>query len=290
MPPRCLSLLLAGLALSYGISGAQHSSYHRLYVFGDSYSDIGEGYLDGNGPTAIAYLAGHLGFKLLPSTTAEKQNHSLDFAISGARTGAGTGSKVEGALLGYGMRNQVDDFAALVRSHQIAFNSAVTLFFIAGGLNDSKLPTETTVANLEGEIRTLYSLGARHFALALMPTAIPNFSAVGQRLNPALTLIPHQLAPELPHADILLSHWGPFFDDVMNSPAQYGIRNTTDACAGRAIFHQDATACSSPDDHFYYHGGHPSTAVHKIVGAKLYRELLTAQPRSNADHSPAKPR
>ena len=30
--------------------------YTRLYVFGDSYSDIGAGYIDGNGPTAVAYL------------------------------------------------------------------------------------------------------------------------------------------------------------------------------------------------------------------------------------------
>jgi hypothetical protein len=34
--------------------------YTQLYVFGDSYSDSGSGYLDTNGPTAVAYLAEHL--------------------------------------------------------------------------------------------------------------------------------------------------------------------------------------------------------------------------------------
>jgi phospholipase/lecithinase/hemolysin len=270
-------LLFASLA-----AASPHQPYQRLYVFGDSYSDIGAGYLDGDGPTAVAYLAEHLGLQLLPANTPHPAGASLDFAVSGARTGEGAGSKVAGAWLGYGMQNQVNDFAALVRSRKIRFKPKKTLFFIAGGLNDGKLATETTVANLENEIRTLYSLGARHFALALLPTAIPDFSAVGQRLNPALTLIPPQLAHEWPKAQISLSHWGPFFDEVLNNPTPYGIRNTTDACAGRAIFHQDATPCSSPADHFYYHAGHPSTAVHKIVGEKLYRELFTGPPPPDA--------
>src|SRR5665213_3323029 len=34
--------------------------YTQLYVFGDSYSDSGSGYIDTNGPTAVVYLAQHL--------------------------------------------------------------------------------------------------------------------------------------------------------------------------------------------------------------------------------------
>jgi phospholipase/lecithinase/hemolysin len=246
---------------------------HRMYVFGDSYCDIGEGYLDGNGPTAVAYLAQRLGFNLVPANAANVANQSLDFAISGAQTGSGTGSKTGSALLGYGMRNQVDDFAAKVNAHAITFDPKTTLFFIAGGLNDRHLPSATTVANLTGEIKTLYGLGARRFAVALLPTAIPAFSAVGKRLNPEIARIPAELSPRLAGAQIALSHWGLFYDDVMLHPAQYGITNTTDACAGRKIFHQDATPCASPGTHFFYHEGHPSTATHKAVGDKLYEEL-----------------
>src|SRR3954451_15514045 len=82
--------------------------FDRLYVFGDSYSDIGEGYLDGNGPTAVAYLAKRLGLTLMPSNAANSSAQSLDFAVSGAQTGNGSGRKVENATLGYGMQNQVD--------------------------------------------------------------------------------------------------------------------------------------------------------------------------------------
>ncbi len=65
-------ILLAGAMGLFGQSIESLSSaaqpITRLYVFGDSYSDTGAGYLDGNGPTAIAYLAGRLGLPLaLPS-------------------------------------------------------------------------------------------------------------------------------------------------------------------------------------------------------------------------------
>jgi phospholipase/lecithinase/hemolysin len=124
------------------------------------------------------------------------------------------------------MQNQVDDFAARVASHDVTFKPDSTLFFIAGGLNDKKLPSETTVSNLEDEMKRLYGLGARHFALALLPTAIPSFSAVGERLNPELSKVPKEISFQLPEARIYLSHWGPFFDEVMHNPAQYGIANT----------------------------------------------------------------
>jgi len=278
MPRLCTLTVAVVLAASSLLSpalaqSAKSAPIHRMYVFGDSYSDIGEGYLDGNGPTAVAYLAQRLGLKLVPSTAADIAGQSVDFAISGAQTGSGTGKRTEGVLIGYGMRNQVDDFAAKVNSHAIAFDPETTLFYFAGGLNDRNLTSATTVANLSGEIKTLYDLGARRFAVALLPTAIPAFSAVGKRLNPELAGIPDELAPQLPGAQIYLSHWGAFYDDVMLHPAQYGMTDTTNACAGRAIHHEDTTPCASPATHFYYHAGHPSTATHKIVGDKLYEEL-----------------
>ena len=63
------------------------------------------------------------------------------------------------------------------------------------------------------------------------------------------------MAAEFPDASFGLSDWGRFFDDVMRNPAKYGIENTKDACAGRAIFDQDTTPCSKPSVYFYYHSG-----------------------------------
>ncbi|MGC4048713.1 MAG: SGNH/GDSL hydrolase family protein [Paludibaculum sp.] len=253
--------------------------FERLYVFGDSYSDSGAGYIDGNGPTAVVYLAQHLGLNLLPATKPENSKSSLNYAVSGARTDRGTGRRIETALLGYGMRNQVEDFAAGVRAHSIEFDGGRALFFIAGGLNDSRLATETTVENLKEEIRILHSVGARRFELALLPMSLPNFSQVGRRLNPDLARIPQEIRAEFPDVQITLSSWGLYMDYVMRDAVGFGLQNSAAACAGRAIFHEDTTPCLQPSTYFYYHAGHPSTAVHQIVGGKLYEELLSAGPK-----------
>ena len=249
----------------------------RMYVFGDSYSDTGAGYLDGNGPTAIAYLADRFGLKLALPNDADANAHSINFAVSGGQTGRGSGSRLKGVLLGRGMMDQVDDFVTRVKAKKISFAPESTLFFLAGGLNDGRLPSAETVANLKAELRDLYSVGARRFRLALLPTAIPNFSEVGKRLNPELQRIPRDVESELPGASVRLSYWGPFFDEVMGNPSAYGIENTKDACAGRAIFGENENPCSKPDAYYYYHAGHPSTAVHKVVGEKLYSEFQSSR-------------
>ncbi len=247
-----------------------------MYVFGDSYSDIGEGYLDGNGPTAVAYFAHQLGINLLPANAAPTAHDSLDFAISGAGTGSGSGTQIDGALLGVGMHKQVDDFHEMVIEGSLRFRPESTLFFIAGGLNDDKLPSRITAQNLTYVVQTLYASGARNFVIALLPTAIPSFSAVGRRLNPVLARLHKQLLLQFSGAHITLSRWGLYFDDVILHPAQYGFTDISEPCAGRAIFHQDPTPCRSPDTHFYFHEGHPSTAVNRIVGNRLHGELQDA--------------
>jgi phospholipase/lecithinase/hemolysin len=245
----------------------------RIYVFGDSYSDIGRGWVDTDGSTAVAYLAHRLGLMMVPSNEKDAAENSLDFAVSGAPTGENLGHMVPRGWLGFGMKNQVAQFVARVHDGSIVFDPETTLFFIAGGLNDKRIPTDETVANLEIEIQSLYDAGARRFRVAILPEKIPAFSEVGKRLNPALKNIPTEMQPKLKGAGIKLSQWGAFFDAVMDNPSKYGITDTTNQCAGRAIFDEDITPCASPATHFYYHKGHPSTAVHKAVGDMLYEEI-----------------
>jgi len=249
--------------------------YSRLYVFGDSYSDIGAGYIDGNGPTAVAYLGWLMGLQVAPSKAASAAGGSLVFAVSGAGTGEGEGRRVKEALLGYGMMNQVRDFAARVKSGEIVFDPQTTLFFLAGGLNDGRRETATTLANLRQELQILGELGAKHFTIARLPTKIPQFAAVGLRLNPAYEQFVRE---EGAGRDLWLNGWGAAFDEVIEHPAPHGIVNTTSACAGRAIFDQDPTPVADPSTFFFYHEGHPSTAVHRIVGKKLFEEIAARAP------------
>ena len=259
-------------------SASPTTPYTRLYVFGDSYSDIGAGYIDGNGPTAVAYLGWLMGLPITSSHAPTALGRSLVFAVSGAGSGEGEGHRVKEAVLGYGMLNQVRDFASRVKSGDIRFEPQSALFFIAGGLNDGRLRTDQTIANLRRLIETIRGLGGRHVTLAQLPTKIPPFAAVALRLNPALQQFADREGRSL-GIDLWMNHWGQGFDDVMGHPGAYGIANTTDACAGRALFDQDPTPVGDPGTFFFYHEGHPSTAVHRIVGKKLFEELKGHPPR-----------
>ena len=166
----------------------------------------------------------------------------------------------------------------MTKSKPLHFDPATTLFFLAGGLNDRGTPAGYTQENLEGEIDTLYSLGARRFMVAILPTKIRQFATAGTAFNPELTKIPAEELAKHPDIRIANSDWGAFLDEVMTNPAKYGITDTTNLCAGRNIHHEDTTPCPTPDAHFFYHEGHPSTAVHRAVGDMLYQESLTKSP------------
>lgn len=263
------------LGLLVQTAGAEARPYSMLYVFGDSYSDSGAGYVDGNGPTAVAYLAMRMKIQFTYFGDPESKGKGLNFAVSGAKTGADEGKRyAHGELVGRGMRNQVDDFARLVQDGTIKFDAKKTMFYFAGGLNDRSLPDGATVANIEGEIETLYGLGARRFLVALLPVKIPAFATAGTRFNPQLATIPAEMRARHPDIEIANSDWGLFYDEVIEHPAKYGLTDVTSTCAGRVLRDQDPTPCASPETHFYYHEGHPSTAAHKAVGEMLYGEAM----------------
>jgi phospholipase/lecithinase/hemolysin len=182
-------------------------------------------------------------------------------------------------MLSIGMRNQVDNFVAFTKTKDIPpIDPANTMFFFLGGLNDRGKPDGYTRTNIEDEIDTLYALGARRFMVALLPTKIPQFATAGAAFNPELAHIPAEELAKHPDIRIANSDWGLFLDEVFTNPAKYGITDTIHPCAGRAIHHEDTTPCASPDTHFFYHEGHPSTAVHRAVGDMLYHEAITQAP------------
>lgn len=269
------AFLIAGVITLMSPGANAASPWTQLFVFGDSFSDTGAGYVDCDGPTAIAYVAEDLGLSLVPagSGSTSGTRRSVNFAVSGGQTGEGEGRRIKQSLLGRGMITQVKDFSQQVHAGELNFEPETTLFFIAGGLNDAALPTAQSVNNLRQIVGHLHAAGARDFRIAVLPESIAAFAAAGKKLNRSLPTLIAELRKAYPTASISLSAWGTYFDQVLSDPKAFGFSNTTEACAGRALFDQDTTPRGNPREFFYYHDGHPSTAVHRIVANHLRAEL-----------------
>ena len=284
MPHFTLALLLlcAGTLVAQ-VAPAPTTNAHPftvLYVFGDSYSDSGSGYVDSNGPTAVVYLARQLDIPFTYYGDPGSTGKGLNFAVSADSTGESAGRRFPtGVFLAFGMKNQIENFVQFSKMGMIPkIDAENTMFFFAGGLNDGGRPDGFVSANIESEIETLYGLGARRFMVAVLPTKIPAFAAAGKRANPELEKIPDEERAKHPDIRIANSHWGSFFDEVITNPAKYGITDTTTECAQRTFTDKPAVECAAPDTHFYYHSAHPSTAAHRAVGEMLYQEAITKAP------------
>ena len=273
-----LPIALTLLLLSVGLSAQTKARpYTQLYVFGDSYSDTGAGFLYADGPTAVAYLAQRLNIPFTYYGDPNSKGKGLNFAVSAGKTGSDPGIRETTGFFRLGMKNQVEEFAALLKSGAVKFDPAQTMFFLAGGLNDRGSPDGYTRTNLEEEIDSLYSLGARRFMVALLPTQIPVFASAGTMFNPELARIPAEELAKHPDIRIANSDWGPYFDEVITHLDKYGLTDATLTCGDRAVRAQNAAACGAAT-HFFYFAAHPSTAVHKAVGEMLYGEAVSKAP------------
>ena len=258
-----------GLAAAlFAAEPAHAAAFNTVYIFGDSYSDTGAGFPLTNGGTAASYLAQSLGSPLTTSASSTPPGtRSINFAESGARVGLTGATGRPRSLL-----DQVALFQGYVTSGAATFNPATSLFFLSGGLNDRVSPIPQLLADYAAEVNTLYNLGARYIEVALIPSQVAAFTVPAQRLNPEYPGLVAQLQALHPDASITLSNWGPFYDDIIRNPSQYGITNTTDPClTGTGA---NATVCANPDQYFNYYSAHPSDAAHRFVGARLYAEAL----------------
>ncbi len=236
-----------------------------LFVFGDSYSDTGAfvPLVNPGGTTWAGYLAQNFNITLTTSKNADPGTDGVNFAESGARVDPIPAPTRQPRSL----TQQVAEFQNYVDNDEVTFNPDSTLFFLAGGLNDhTSDPTQIDAATT-AQITTLYSLGARIFEIALLPQDVPAFTDSALNLNPGYEALVPELQSEFPDATIELSNWGPDYDDILTNPANYGITNTTTACAGPPV-------CATPDTYFYYVNSHPSDASHHIVGNEIFSEVL----------------
>ena len=138
------------------------------------------------------------------------------------------------------------------------------------------VPTATTLANLTRQIEQLKAVGARHVSRALLPTRIPAFRDEAVRLNPAYRKLVPALRKRL-GIDLRLNRYGAYMDEVHAHPARHGIVDTRSRCAPNPLRNEDVAPCATPDRYFYYYDDHPSAAVNRIVGDRLYAEIVSGR-------------
>ena len=268
-----LAALVAMPALAAG------SSIDAIVAFGDSLSDNGNLYrLDGgtappapywngrysNGPVAVENMASdlHLGLQ--------------DYAFGGAQTGMGN---LGGAALnGTGVAGQIGMYAGahggVADAHSLYVVWAGPNDFFAGTHMFDPNTAPAAVANIVGDLQSLYALGARDFLVPLMvdlgltPSATgagaPYVAVATQQsalYDAELSAAMRQFAAA--HADARMNVFDTpaFFDQESPLLAAQGV-DVTHSCFVAAT----PSLCSDPDQYLFWDGVHPTEVGHALLG------------------------
>ena len=304
-----LAVLVPTLVLADPIS-----SITAIYVFGDSLSDGGNGYLlshgffppsppyaqrFSNGPVAVEHLAANVGVPLNPSLAG-----GTNYAVGGAATGQvqisgeppGTTTNnfiavkypsVAPFFVDNGIDTQVANFIA----SPPAFDPLTSLFVLWGGPNDflinpSAATASAAISNLSGELTQLYAVGGRNFLVPNM--ADLSLTPYGQSLSPAEQYGAQQLSlgfdaglesaldfmSLFPDINIIQFDNFSFFNELISDPAAYGFTNVTDPCF------DGSTVCADPSSYLFWDSVHPTTTAAGILGDRLSRAAVVPEPTS----------
>jgi phospholipase/lecithinase/hemolysin len=286
---RTLTLAAGSLFLISIAAGAQASRFSALYVFGDSYDDVGNLYtfFNGqtptspyyhgrfsNGPIWVDHVAGFLGLPLVASSLG-----GTDYAWAGAKvTGydeyiPSVPQQISQYLAGHDGRADPD-----------------ALFIIEGGINDvlrSNLdnPNETGfqiargIANCEEELR---KAGAHHFLIpdlldvGLLPASAEFASSASAASSATNKWLEKLLAADETREGNHILRFDVFrvVSAIGKDPTHFGFINITDPC-------NTTTLCADPDHWFFFDSLHPSEFVHADFAIAVETILATRNARSD---------
>ena len=287
-----LAGLCAGIALAAtapasatiwkGENGVELSG---LYVFGDSLSDSGNialvtggavpdttvGYAPGrftNGPVYVDYIAQAYGLQNTPALIPGGNN----YAFGGAEIGLSNNPPGLGMQLGW--------YASQTGGHA----DPNALYIVFGGGNDINRGSDLSqsLATLYYIVDTLANMGATNI---LIPNAPDLGRTPGNNTDPAkaAALSARSIAfnqglaqmiglLEAAHniniLDVDLFNWS---SEILNNGSAYGLTDTTTACLGTG-----GSACSNPDEYFYWDSTHPTARIHQMVGDRLIDTINAA--------------
>jgi len=262
------------------------TSYDAIYVFGDSYCDVGnvfiasggtipaEPYFDGrfsNGPIWIENVAGYMGLPMKPYLAG-----GSNFAFGGAWV-------TEPQVTAFGTIPDVPQQVALYLSLHGSKADPNALYVVEGGGNDILGATGGSPSQLGLKIasgiaasaQALQKAGAQHILIpnlldvGLLPAGQANAtfaSAASKATNQSLNTLLGQSLLQGPH--ILRLDVFSLINAVQTSPLHFGFTNVTSPCL-------TTTVCSDADHTFFWDTEHPTEFGHAFFAVTA--ETVLAQ-------------
>ncbi len=287
--------ILACLAFLSIAARAALPAYTAIYVFGDSYSDVGNVFLAtgglepaapyyngrfSNGPIWVDQVAGALGLPLFPYLdTVDK---GTDYAVGGAWV-----TQPQTIL-----SQTVPDVPQQVLIYLAAHGNKAdpkALYIIQGGGNDilgnlgSGIKAQTLGFQIALGISTsellLRQAGARNFiipnlfnagllpAAQLSPATVAFATAASTATNQSLTSL---LVLEMLLQGVRIQRIDVFtlMQAVQTAPAHFGFTNVTAPC-----FISPSTECSDPVHNFFWDSYHPTEFGHAFFAVTVINAL-----------------
>jgi phospholipase/lecithinase/hemolysin len=263
-------MVFTSIGLAPGVMSAATSSYDAIYVFGDSYCDVGNIFLAtggaepaapyyngrfSNGPIWIEHVAGGLGLPMTPYLAG-----GTNYAFGGAFATAP--QSIPGGTIP-SVPEQVEIYLGLHKGKA----DPNALYVIEGGGNDildatggspDVLGFKIATALAESEL-LLRRAGARHFVIpnlfnvGLLPAGQANAAfdlaaslATNKYLNELLALEQFIEGIHILRLDVFS-----LLNSVETDPTHYGFTNITTPCL-------TTTVCSDPDHTFFWDTHHPT--------------------------------
>ncbi|HYK35927.1 SGNH/GDSL hydrolase family protein [Alloacidobacterium sp.] len=280
------SMWMAALILILPISAraGSHPAFDAIYVFGDSYCDVGNiflatggavpaaPYFNGrfsNGPIWIDHLAGTYGVTVTPSLAK-----GTDYAFGGAEV---TQAVPEGSQSIPSIPQQVELYLS-----QHSFKAdPYALYIVEGGGNDILDATSGSPNALGGEIAygllssiaLLQRAGARYFLVprlfnvGLLPAsqalgnaafALAASEAVNRHLDTGLFF-----ESFLPDMHIYRIDTFSLLQAIVTDGTHYGFNDVSDPCLNTSV--SPPTLCSNPYVNFFWDAEHPTIFGHAFL-------------------------
>lgn len=283
------SLLLALSAIAgCGTNPPAQPPFKKLFVFGDSLSDVGNLHLEtgvipfapysegrfSNGKVWSQHVAEHFGLPLTPSYIG-----GTNYATGGSLTGLAFADLEPGQPipLGPNIREQVNLFPGVFDGTELiaVWGGGNDFFAVLAGVG--QLTPQQMADDLFLAVSTLYNRGGRSFLVCNLPDIgkIPSYLGTDQQAE--ATKLTHEfnaaLAIRLDQLESLtdITIYRPdvfnLFEQLIANPPP-GITNTTQpAWSGTFLgYLGSGTLVSDPDTHVFWDSVHPTEVSHAILG------------------------